>query len=234
VNTCEAAQRSVVAVIPAYNAGERIAATVAGLAGRVDAVWVVDDGSKDETAALARDAGARVVSQRRQGPGGAVLAGLRAARDDGAAIAIVVDADGQMDPARIPALLAPILEGQADLCRGDRLARPGEGDTMPWLRRRAANGLAGPASFCAGQPIQDPLSGFVALRLSHLPAALWPGFGYPLHLAAAVSGAGGRIAHVPVPARYPADGVSHHGLHRAPSVLGALVSAARARLASGR
>jgi len=101
---------------------------------------------------------------------------------------------------------------------------------MPLLRYAAGRILALPSSWSARSSIRDPLSGFVALRLSKLPENLWRGFGYPMHLSAAIAAAGGRIEHVAVPANYPADGISHHGLHRAPAILIALVLSVKERL----
>ena len=219
------------AVIPAYRAAATLGATIAELRPFVDHVCVVDDGSDDDTAAIARTLNVwRLIQQRRTGPGAAVCAGLLAAAEAGAEFAVVVDADGQMDAGCIPALLAPLRAGDADLARGSRLLSDSGGDAMPWLRYAAALGLRGPASWCAGQPIDDPLSGFVALRLSCFRGRLWHGFGYPMHFAAAGAAAGGRIVHLPVPARYPKGGRSSHGLHRLPSVLAAFARAAQERL----
>ncbi len=220
-----------IAVIPAYNAAASIAATIDELSGYVDGVIVVDDGSRDATEKEASShARVTVIRQARRGPGAAVLRGLSAARDAGAQFAVVVDADGQMDASKIPELLAPLREDVADLVRGDRLTPQSGGDSMPLLRHLAAMGLRVPARLCSGQRVGDPLSGFVALRLSLVPDRLWSGFGYPLHLVAAVASRGGRVVHIPVPARYPRDGVSHHGVHRLPSVVGAVLAAATERL----
>jgi glycosyltransferase involved in cell wall biosynthesis len=220
-----------VAVIPAYDAAARIGATIDGLLDFVAGVIVVDDGSLDETGnEAAKRSMTEVIRQARSGPGAAVHNGLCAARQAGAEFAVVVDADGQMDATRIPDLIRPLQQGDADLVRGDRLAPDSGGDAMPLIRLMAAHCLRLPASLCARQTVRDPLSGFVALRLSLLPEGLWPGFGYPVHLAAAVAAQGGRIVQLPVPACYPSDGVSHHGVHRLPSVLGALAAAVGERL----
>lgn len=217
------------AIIPAFNAADRLSATLADVAPFVDHMVVVDDGSTDHTSEVAQaHEKTHVVRQARQGPGGAVFAGLGYARRLDADYAVIVDADGQMDATQIPELFA-LLNEDVDLVRGSRLEQTSGGDTMPWLRRFAANALTLPSSFCARTAIRDPLSGFVALRLTKAPAYLWRGFGYPMHLSAAVASQGGRIEHRAVPSRYPESGVSHHGLHRAPAVLLALVLALRER-----
>ena len=155
---------------------------------------------------------------------------LRAAKDQGATYAVVVDADGQMDASKIPVLFDMLAGHDLDLVRGSRLNPASGGDTMPLLRYAAARILALPSSWCARGVISDPLSGFVALRLSKLPTTLWRGFGYPMHLSAAMAAQGGRMGHVAVPARYPHGGTSHHGLHRAPAIFIALMYATKERL----
>jgi hypothetical protein len=220
----------VVAVIPAYEAEAHIGTTIEGVLAYVDQVVVVNDGSSDGTASEARkQLRTTVVDQGRQGPGAAVHTGLSWARRAGATYAVVVDADGQMDQSKIPNLITLLDSDGADLVRGSRLSPSSGGDAMPWVRHVAARALRLPATWGARQPIVDPLSGFIALRLTFLPDQLWPGFGYPMHLAAAVTARGGRIEHVPVPARYPVGGTSHHGLHRLPSILGAVKAAVRER-----
>ncbi len=82
-------------------------------------VIVADNGSTDNTAAVAGAAGARVVSEPRRGYGFACAAGVRAA--ESAEVIVFLDGDGSSDPAELPALLAPLREGVADLVLGSRL-----------------------------------------------------------------------------------------------------------------
>lgn len=211
------------AVIPAYQAAAFLPETIIKLRTRLPVV-VVDDGSDDDTALAAHHAGAqRVLRQdRRRGPGAAVHAGLTCLRHMGFQVGVVFDADGQMDSSALETLLYPLANTGVALVRGSRF-EAGSGDcAMPWVRRQAAHTLTPLASHRVGQPIRDPLSGYIALDLSYLPDWLWPGFGYPIHLASQVSALGGKITHVPVPSRPPARGVSHHGLHRLLTVGGAL------------
>ena len=93
--------------IPAYNAEETIADVVHEAAGFADEVLVVDDGSADETADRARDAGATVVvHDRNRGYGGALKTVFEVAHEREAEHLVTIDADGQHDPAEIPKLLA--------------------------------------------------------------------------------------------------------------------------------
>jgi len=105
------------AVIPAYNEEETIAEIVRGAVRHVDEVIVIDDGSTDGTADLAREADARVVSQDNSGVLKATQRGLREAGGD---VIVTLDADGQHNPEEIPKLVKPLLEGEADMVMGER------------------------------------------------------------------------------------------------------------------
>lgn len=112
---------SVMVAIPAYNEGTMIADVVRGAARHADTVLVVDDGSSDRTGRIASDAGADVVRHpKNRGYGGALKTIFReAARRDPAHL-VVIDADGQHDPAGVVSLLAARIETQADLVIGSR------------------------------------------------------------------------------------------------------------------
>lgn len=113
-------------IIPAYNE-EGSVGTVIGKMPSFDpltiqlTVVVIDDGSTDATAEVARQAGAVVVSHpQNRGMGASVKTGLQYALEHQADIAVSIDADLQFDPAEIPALIAPILADKADFTAGDR------------------------------------------------------------------------------------------------------------------
>ena len=91
---------------------------------RVAEVIVVDNGSTDATAARARAAGARVVSEPRRGYGSACFAGVTALPAD-ADVAVFLDADGSQRPEEIPLVLDPVVAGRADLVLGARRLAPG-------------------------------------------------------------------------------------------------------------
>jgi len=111
----------IIAVIPAYHEATRIGQTVARVLAYVDAAVVVDDGSTDGTAEEARAAGAVVVRHAINcGQGAGLRTGTEAALRLGAEIVVHVDADGQHDPAFVPALVAPIAAGAADVTFGSR------------------------------------------------------------------------------------------------------------------
>jgi glycosyltransferase involved in cell wall biosynthesis len=107
-------------LVPAYNE----AATIGEVLSRIAAldldstVVVVDDGSTDETAAIAEAAGAKVIRQANQGKGAALRAAIAVAEGD---IAVIQDADMEYDPAEVPELIEPIVRGSADVVFGSRL-----------------------------------------------------------------------------------------------------------------
>lgn len=123
----------IIAVIPAYNEAGRIAGVVENTRKFVDDVVVVNDGSTDETADVARRSGATVVSHAQNcGAGAATMSGIAAARLLGADTVVTLDADEQHDPHDIPALLQPVLSDRADIVFADRF---GQKNRIPFIRR---------------------------------------------------------------------------------------------------
>ncbi|HJW23051.1 MAG TPA: glycosyltransferase family 2 protein, partial [Candidatus Limnocylindrales bacterium] len=124
--------RGCVALIPAHNEAPRIGVVVAGTSAHLPVV-VVDDGSSDATAAVARASGATVLEQRpNQGKGAALRAGFRHALEAGFDAAVTLDGDGQHDPAEIPKFLGPLAgeAGGVELVIGERSF-----GAMPLVRR---------------------------------------------------------------------------------------------------
>src|SRR3990172_923606 len=114
------AEAKVLTLIPAYNEGDRVAPVVRATLVYLP-VLVVDDGSSDATAQYALDAGAEVLYQQpNQGKGAALRAGFAAALERGYQAVLTLDADGQHDPAEIPAFLAAYRKTSADLIIGRR------------------------------------------------------------------------------------------------------------------
>ncbi len=200
---------NVAVVIPAYNESRWIEQVVASLPSGVDRAVVVDDGSRDDTAARAAAASERsavpvdVLRQKvNRGVGAAIVAGYRHAYALGADIFVVMAGDGQMDPADLPALIAPIARGQADYVKGDRLSHGQVWAAMPWARLLGSKVLSRLTSLAIGQPIRDSQCGYTALSRAAFAAVMgtpiWPRFGYPNDLLGVLASAGARIAHVTV------------------------------------
>lgn len=108
------------ALIPALDEQACVGAVVEGIRPHVGHVVVIDNGSRDRTAEVARDAGAEVVSEPKRGYGRACLAGLARARALAADVVLFLDADGSDDPGDARSLLGPVERGEADLALGVR------------------------------------------------------------------------------------------------------------------
>jgi glycosyltransferase involved in cell wall biosynthesis len=153
--------RTALAVVPAYNEAATIAGVVSSL--RLAApdfdVLVIDDGSTDDTSALARAAGARVVRPAfNLGIGGAVQTGFVFAREGGYDLMVQVDGDGQHDPQELPKLTDAMVPG-VDMVCGSRFLRKGE-YLAPVSRRAGIHIFAWLLSRFVGQRVTDPTSGF--------------------------------------------------------------------------
>ena len=170
---------AIAVIIPAYNEAATIAGIVRRARQQVETVLVIDDGSGDDTATQAENAGATVLRQPvNQGKGAALWRGMQAALDMGAVAVISLDADGQHCPEDIPKLL------EAWRHQPDRLviaARLECRESAPRLRR-FANGMADFwVSWAAGYPIRDTQSGFrlyPAIFLRQLTAPCQSGGGF--------------------------------------------------------
>lgn len=148
-------------IIPAYNEAAVIGSVVDLIkkAGLSDII-VVDDGSTDQTASEAEKSGARCLKHRlNRGKGAAVKTGIAAARMLGADVVVIMDGDGQHDPADIPALINPIINQGFDVVLGTRQL---DRTSMPWykvMHNQVANGITWTYS---GLWVNDSQSGFRA------------------------------------------------------------------------
>jgi glycosyltransferase involved in cell wall biosynthesis len=146
------------AVVPAYEAAASLGPVVRGTRARLATVLVVDDGSADETAAVARDAGAEVLRHDvNRGKGAAIRTGLRHLQGRGYRRALVLDADGQHLPDEIPKLVAASDAAPTALVLG---VRDKAGHAISAIRR-VANWVADHAvSAAAGRRLADSQCGF--------------------------------------------------------------------------
>lgn len=202
----------VACVLPALDAAATLPGVVAGLRSSLpDAIVVgVDDGSRDHTALLMRElCDEVVVHERNRGKGAALRSGFAVAAARGCEAVLTIDADGQHDPARAPALVAAL--AGADIAIGSRIRG---GTPMP-LSRRVTNFLSSAAvSTAIRAPVEDAQSGYRALRAEVLRAVQADGDRYEFETDFLIRAgrAGFRIAAVPVPTIY--GGRSHFRLVR--------------------
>jgi glycosyltransferase involved in cell wall biosynthesis len=204
-----------IAIVPAFNEQESLTQVIAEIR-RFDPdfeIVVVDDGSTDGTAAAAAGLGAHVVQLPfNLGIGGAVQTGFRYAFENGFALAVRIDGDGQHDPAQLGALLAPVIADEADIVVGSRFATDG-GYRSSRPRRIGISILAMTLSAIVGRRVTDPTSGFQALnrRAIALFAADYP-HDYPeVEAALMVHKHQLRMTEVPVQMRERAAGRSSIG-----------------------
>src|SRR5215218_6026555 len=192
----------VVLVLPARDEGGRVGAVIDRLPtdvlGRPTRCIFVDDGSVDDTAAVASAHGATVVRHNRSaGLGAAVRDGLAAAVASGAAVVAFCDADGEYDPAELARLAAPILEGRADYVVGSRFR--GSIDRMRPHRRLGNRLLTVVLRIIAREPISDGQSGFRALSSrAAADAHIAHDYNYAQVLTLDLLGRGYRYAEVPI------------------------------------
>lgn len=153
------------AVIPCHNEAASIADVVRRLRRLLPSVWVVDDGSTDDTVAQAAAAGARVIRHaRRFGKGTALATGWAAAAESGMSWVLMLDGDGQHHPEEAPALLAAAGPSRP-LVIGNRLHAPA---AFPTLRRATNRWMSRRLSRLAGCPLPDSQCGFRLARLEVL------------------------------------------------------------------
>lgn len=160
----------ILCMAPAWNEGERIARVVRAVPRRiVDEVVVVDDGSSDESARFAEEAGATVIRQgRNRGVGAAIRTGIDYAMAQGYDVMVIVSGGGKTPPEQIPRLLDPILRGDAELVQGSRYTDGGEFLRMPLRRRLGTRAYTKLFSLFCRRKVTDASSGFRAFRLSLL------------------------------------------------------------------
>lgn len=196
--------KEVVCVIPALNAGATLPAVIAGVRRALPeaAIIGVDDGSRDETAQVIRDACDVAESFAvNMGKGAALRAGFTRALALGARRVLSLDADGQHDPEYAPRLVDAL--DAADIAVGERRRT---GSAMP-LRRRVSNALSTAAiSAVAGRRLPDTQCGFRAIRREVLETVTGVGDRYEFETDFIIRAArrGFSIVAVPVPTIYGA------------------------------
>ncbi|MFL5755834.1 MAG: glycosyltransferase family 2 protein [Chloroflexota bacterium] len=194
----------VVALIPGYEEGPRIAAVVRE-ASRQLPVLVVDDGSTDDTASRAEGAGATVIRQPRNlGKGEALRAGFRRALADGYEAVVTLDADGQHDPGEIPRFLAALdATPPPDLVIGRRNFR-----AMPPIRRLANELGRRTFSWAVGADVPDNQSGYRLISRRLMEALLTSGeagFEFEIEMIATCIARGYRLGSVPIRTIYAGE-----------------------------
>lgn len=198
-------------VIPAYNEEDLLEPTIKGIPEFVDRIYIVDDASTDATPQIIKSfAEPRICAlyhQENRGVGAAIVTGYKKAVEENMDIAVVMGGDNQMAPAMLPNLLAPIINGEADYTKGNRLISPEYWRGMS-LWRLFGNCLLTLLNKIASSywKIRDSQNGYTAITREALRQvdldSLYPRYGYVNDLLIKLNVAGLKVADVPIPARY--------------------------------
>jgi glycosyltransferase involved in cell wall biosynthesis len=214
---------TVAVVIPGYRAASTVVDVIARVPPLVWRIYVVDDGCPEGTGEAARaaaDPRVRVLHNGRNlGVGGATKRGYAEALRDGADVVVKLDADGQMDPALIPLLVAPLLAGRADYAKGNRFApqhrtprgsAAGESRPMPPVRRLGNSMLSFLHKGVTGYwRIVDPTNGYTAIHREALQSidleAVANCYFFETDMLFQLNLADAVVRDVPLPSRYAGE-----------------------------
>ncbi|MDV2481185.1 glycosyltransferase family 2 protein [Methanoculleus sp. Wushi-C6] len=205
--------KRIAVVIPAYNEEELIGEVLDGIPDYVAKVYVVNDGSADATGAIIEDYSRRdprivpIHHNPNRGVGAAITTGYKRAVTDGMEIAAVMAGDNQMDPAYLPSLLDPIVDGRAEYTKGNRLINEAYRTGMPPWRSFGNSLLTFLTKVASGYwQMMDPQNGYTAIStkaLAELPLdSVYQGYGYCNNLLVWLNIHNMTVRDVAIPARY--------------------------------
>lgn len=199
-------------VVPCYRETAQVLDVIGAIGPEVAHIIVIDDACPDATGDLVErecgDARVTVVRHdRNRGVGAATMTGYRTALADGADVVVKIDGDGQMDPAMIPIIAAPVLDGSADYAKGNRFRKLDHLGGMPMVRVLGNLALSVASKFSSGYwNVFDPTNGFTAIHAkaaARLPFdSLSPGFFFESDMLHRLYLMGAVVADVPMQARY--------------------------------
>jgi glycosyltransferase involved in cell wall biosynthesis len=200
--------KSVAVVIPAYEEEELLPVTLSGIPGLVDRIYVVDDASQDGTVGRARAAAAEdpritvIARERNGGVGASVVTGYRRALEDGVDIAVVMNADNQMDPDDLMDLVLPVARGEVDYAKANRLFTGQAWQLIPHSRYLGNAVLSLWTKIGSGYwHVADAQSGYTAIGRRMLELLdldnLYPRYGFPTDMLVHLNVWNARVRDVP-------------------------------------
>lgn len=202
--------KTICVVVPAYNEETLIGRTLDTMPGWVDRIVVVDDCSRDATAGRVRERSQAqpervmlIQHEKNQGVGGAIATGYCWARDHEMDVAVVMAADAQMDPADLPALLDPVVSGEIDYAKGNRLFTGDAWHQIPRVRYLGNSAMSLLTKIASGYwHVADSQSGYTAANLKVLQTIDWSSmykrYGQPNDLLVRLNVYNFRVRDVPV------------------------------------
>ena len=211
--------KRIIALVPAHNEETKIGQVITRTdRSLVDTLLVIDDGSTDDTASVAADRGAKVLSLGSvNGVGAALRAGLAYAQQERFDLVVIMAGNNKDNPAEIPRLLDPICEGKADFVMGSRYLPGGSyGGDMPGYRKWATRIHPWLLSLFTNQRITESTNGFRAFRLSliydrriNLSQRWLNTYGLEVYLLWKVLTLGYRYAEAPCTKVYPSKSLGY-------------------------
>jgi len=204
-------QHRIGVVVPAYNVEGFLRSTIEELPALVDRIYVIDDGSSDNTAnvvkALSNSKVSLIQHDRNKGPGAAMLTGCKAALEDKMDVIVKLDGDGQMPSEQIENLIMPIVERKVDYTKGDRLSNPDYRRGITRFRLFGNILLTGLTRIASGYwHVNDTQNGFVAISKRALEGinieTIYPYYGYLNDILVRLNIGDFQVLDVPMPAKY--------------------------------
>jgi glycosyltransferase involved in cell wall biosynthesis len=203
-------EHRIAVVVPAYNEQALLGRVIETMPDCVDRIVVVDDASPDGTADVVRrympQMGERLLliqHERNQGVGGAIATGYKWCRDHEMDVAVVMAGDAQMEPANLPDLLAPVVAGEVDYAKGNRLFTGDAWNQIPRVRYLGNSAMSLLTKIASGYwHVADSQSGYTAINLKALKTIDWDRmykrYGQPNDLLVRLNVYNFRVRDVPV------------------------------------
>jgi glycosyltransferase involved in cell wall biosynthesis len=198
--------KRVAVVVPAFDEERLVGETIRGIPEFVDRIYVVDDASRDRTAAATIDLGEARVQlirhERNSGVGAAIATGYRQALAEEVDVTCVMAADNQMDPAELEALVAPVASGEVEYAKANRLVSGEAWKVIPRTRYLGNAVLSLLTKIASGYwHVADSQAGYTAVSLEALRRldldALYPRYGFPNDLLVHLNVQNARVRDVP-------------------------------------
>jgi len=204
--------RKVSVVVPAFNEENLIIPTLESVPDYVDTIFVINDGSTDRTPELVQgfienDARFILYNKENGGVGSAIKQGYRLSLEADQDITVIMAGDHQMDPQYLPSLLDPIIDGEADYTKGNRLVDRESAKGMSSWRYFGNKLLSMMTKVSSGLwSINDPQNGYTAIsnhvfKVMH-PSEIFGWYGYCNDMLTRLNMYGFRVMDVDIPARY--------------------------------
>jgi len=173
-------KQSIAVVIPCYNEESQIRDVIDTMPDLVDKMVVIDDCSKDNTISIVNNCKQKyekvilIEHENNQGVGGAIATGYKWSIDNGIDVAVVMAGDGQMDPKDLPVIIDPVVRGEVDYSKGNRLFTGEAYKKMPKIRYFGNSVLSLLTKFASGYwHIADSQTGYTAINKKALKLVNW-------------------------------------------------------------